>query len=249
MDINDVKKMEFLKHEHALMLHGLHEEIKKLQKQCSDMQLQLISNGICPMKTDTLKEELKEMDIKYREEAKNCRYLQVELNEKIRIIEELEHQIESKDERYREDISARNLIIVRLRKEVQDKASTIANLFAFIQSKNKNTEKKSRLQSVSKFNCELQATSSSDCNVSINDDDEMSISRKICRRLTSSLGGSSSSESSHTQPCSSSTTIGRQIIEKYFRSSSLPPMPNSHAHQSPVKLRSQLNCSMNNISI
>lgn len=77
-----------------------------------------------------LKEKIGELEIAMREKVQECEDLRESQSANKKVVNHLEQELKNLEERYREDVSARNLIVAKLRREVDDKSATIAYLIS-----------------------------------------------------------------------------------------------------------------------
>jgi len=121
------KAMLFMETEHAKTLHGLHSEIKSLQKKCNELAFQIVVQEdeayIAEAKTsiETLIEDA-------ASSAEEKVALIQQLEEKDKRILDLEHNYKTREMSYMNEIKAKNYKVTSLTKELDLRATTIAYL-------------------------------------------------------------------------------------------------------------------------
>lgn len=220
------------------MLHALQSEIVALQRRCADAQRQLVLHGILPNREELLEATVEQLSAKLNEKCQECETLKDELKTKEKMIEDTEQKLREREERYWDDISARNLIIVRLRKEVQEKASTVARLSAQLSSQPRSweTEKPGSYKSVVTPRPAWDRHS-----------DPLSCGG--AGRLCNNAMGSRAAGNSQTislPPVSRPSSISRKILDKYCQSSQTFYAPNGNVtmRQTPLETSGTENSSL-----
>lgn len=118
----------FMQTEHAQTLKGLHEEIKNLQKKCSDLTFQLNMQGIGDDSSGTqsaqIEELKKEIQDQIKERAEYCQ----ELQRKDKQIKHLETDVKRTKIKHQEELRKRSEWEDKLRADLESKSNQVAYL-------------------------------------------------------------------------------------------------------------------------
>lgn len=148
------------------------------------------------------------------EKSQECQVLKTELKDKDETIEDLEKRMKEQEERYWDDVSARNLIVVRLRKEVQEKSSTVARLSALLRAQTGREPEKVGT-------CKLAtARTRWDSKGLLPNETTGNLYRKLMDF------GPASNRNLSVPTSSQPSSISRQILDKYCRLSQPSYLPN-----------------------
>jgi len=125
----------FLQEQHSLTLNGLHAELEKLQKKCSDLTFK---NSLSQLDTfATEQDESNSLKEQFESEIRTLRKDNLEykklIEAKDKRLKLLEGQLKSKEQKYNDDIRNIQRIVAELQLELENKSSSIAYLTAQLQ--------------------------------------------------------------------------------------------------------------------
>ncbi|XP_022249320.1 uncharacterized protein LOC106465682 isoform X2 [Limulus polyphemus] len=117
----------FLQAEHAMMLEGLHDEINRLQTQCRELQLRLVTKDSPSMCQVTA---LESAVSQWQEKSKE---LSDELEISILCKNNLHEQIKVQEWQFEQELASRDEIVLNLQRELDLKCNTILQLSTHVQ--------------------------------------------------------------------------------------------------------------------
>jgi len=132
---NVESSMGFMQAEHAHTLHGLHEEIHKLQTKCSELTFELHMNSAVPSTTQCdHRGEINLLKQKYKAKLTEIREdnvkLKTGLDTKIAKVKLLEFQAKTHKEDSIESLQKKDILIKSLRAELDTKSDDLAYLMS-----------------------------------------------------------------------------------------------------------------------
>lgn len=121
------KALLFMETEHAKTLHGLHDEIKSLQKRCNELTFQIVVKED-EAYSNEVKTKIESLEIHATNSAHEKVLLIQQLEEKDRKILDLELKFKTQDITYTNEIKAKTNQVTTLASELDLRANTIAYL-------------------------------------------------------------------------------------------------------------------------
>lgn len=118
----------FMQTEHAQTLKGLHEEIKNLQKKCSDLTFQLNMQGIGDDSPGAQSAQIQDLKKEIQEQIKEREEYCQELQRKDKQIKHLETDVKRTKIKHQEELRKRSEWEDRLRADLESKSNQVAYL-------------------------------------------------------------------------------------------------------------------------
>lgn len=133
----------FMQQEHAAILKGLHEEISRLQKRCTDLTFQLTMHGFSIDEPGSSDNRMQQVQQELESSRTRITTLEKELADKDKKVERLETEARSQRKRWLDESRAQSQLMNTLRAELEAKANNIAYLTTELhrlKQKNKSQE-------------------------------------------------------------------------------------------------------------
>lgn len=121
-------EMLFLRQEHAKTLKGLHEEIKVLQKRCTDLTFKLTMHGLHTEDTTELEAKVKQLETELDAAKSNETHLLEGLTKERNKIKELEIQLKYQAIKHNQEVASKEKELNSLRADLDYKADYIGHL-------------------------------------------------------------------------------------------------------------------------
>lgn len=127
------KNLLFLQQDHANTLKGLHEEIRRLQQQCTDLTYELTVRSSDPsdsseVRCRELQRKCEELEAELKKKEEENTELLRDLEQKNAMIFVLENTIKEREKKYLEELKMKSHKLAVLSGELEQRASTIAYL-------------------------------------------------------------------------------------------------------------------------
>ncbi|GFO46490.1 Gag Pol polyprotein [Plakobranchus ocellatus] len=118
----------FMQQEHAAILKGLHEEIGRLQKRCTDLTFQLTMHGLTIDEPGSVDSQMQQVQQELEISRTKIATLEKELLDRDKRVERLETEARSQRKRWLDESRAQSQTMNTLRAELEAKANNIAYL-------------------------------------------------------------------------------------------------------------------------
>ncbi|XP_011379396.1 coiled-coil domain-containing protein 92 isoform X2 [Pteropus vampyrus] len=127
------KNLLFLQREHASTLKGLHAEIRRLQRHCTDLTYELTlksseQTGDGSSRSSELKKRCEELEAQLKAKEKETQELLKELEQKDAAVAVLESTAREREKKYLEELKVKSHKLSLLSGELEQRAGTIAYL-------------------------------------------------------------------------------------------------------------------------
>ncbi|KAK3781070.1 hypothetical protein RRG08_010081 [Elysia crispata] len=118
----------FMQQEHAAILKGLHEEIGRLQKRCTDLTFQLTMHGLTIDESGSVDSQMQQVQQELESSRTRITTLEKQLADRDKRVERLETEARSQRKRWLDESRAQSQVMNTLRAELEAKANNIAYL-------------------------------------------------------------------------------------------------------------------------
>ncbi|RUS89792.1 hypothetical protein EGW08_002495 [Elysia chlorotica] len=118
----------FMQQEHAAILKGLHEEIGRLQKRCTDLTFQLTMHGLTIDEPGSVDSQMQQVQQDLEASRTRIATLENQLVDREKKVERLEMEARSQRKRWLDESRAQSQVMNTLRAELEAKANNIAYL-------------------------------------------------------------------------------------------------------------------------
>jgi len=118
----------FLQKEHSGVLNGLHQEIKKLQQKCSELQyglnvrIGLVESG------EYYEQQIAQLQNELAQKTRMCKELETQLSSKDVEIEKLRNQLQWRENEMRTELTEKTIRLKDLQDKLQERTELLAHL-------------------------------------------------------------------------------------------------------------------------
>ncbi|XP_077995800.1 coiled-coil domain-containing protein 92-like [Glandiceps talaboti] len=120
----------FMQQDHAKTLQGLHTEIQKLQKKCSELTFELAMKTTTTVDEDYYMKKIKSLEANLNVKSTKTIELEKEVEKRDKRLNLLEQQLRAQDKKYRDELKLKSQKMNSLNSELDNRSATIAYLTA-----------------------------------------------------------------------------------------------------------------------
>ncbi|XP_070572454.1 coiled-coil domain-containing protein 92-like [Ptychodera flava] len=140
----------FMQQEHAKTLQGLHTEIQKLQKKCSELTFELAMKTTTTVDEEYYMKKIKSLETELKVKNDKSDETDKEIDKRDKRLHLLEQQLRAQERKYRDELKLKSQKIHSLSGELDSKSATIAYLTAALH-KEKQKYKAREEQNMEKY--------------------------------------------------------------------------------------------------